>query len=142
MFIRPYEETDESQVVALWHECELTRSWNDPRKDIARKLCVQRELFLVGTIGDQVVATVMAGYDGHRGWVNYLSVGLAYRSRGYASALMKRVEQLLREAGCPKINLQVRASNTPALEFYRHTGYSQDEVVSFGKRLIPDEPAM
>lgn len=142
MHVRPYEESDESQVVALWDECELTRSWNDPRKDIARKLGVQRELFLVGAIGGQVVATVMAGYDGHRGWVNYLAVGLAHRNRGHASALMRRVEQLLAEAGCPKINLQVRASNTDALEFYRRTGYLQDDVVGFGKRLIPDEPAI
>lgn len=141
MHIRPYEESDETQVVALWHECGLTRSWNNPRKDIARKLGIQRELFLVGTVGGNVVATVMAGYDGHRGWVNYLAVGPAHRNQGRASELMKRVEQLLRDAGCPKINLQVRASNTQALEFYQRTGYAQDDVVSLGKRLTPDAPA-
>lgn len=135
MHIRPYRESDESQVVALWDECELTRSWNDPREDIARKLCVQRELFLVGTIAGHVVATIMAGYDGHRGWINYLGVGVAHRRRGHASALMLRVEQLLSEAGCPKINLQVRAANAEALAFYRRAGYAQDEVVSLGKRL-------
>jgi len=142
MLIRPYEESDESQIIELWHECELTRSWNDPRKDIARKLNVQRELFLVGTISGQVVASVMAGYEGHRGWVNYLAVGLAHRGHGYASALMRHVEQLLLQAGCPKINLQVRASNSQAIGFYQRTGYSHDEVVSYGKRLIPDEPAI
>ena len=139
MLIRPYEETDEAQVVALWQECELTRAWNDPRKDIARKMRVQRELFLVGVVADRVVSTVMAGYEGHRGWVNYLAVGHAHRGLGHATALMVRVEHLLLEAGCPKINLQVRASNAQAVELYRRMGYSQDEVVSYGKRLIPDQ---
>lgn len=141
MQIRPYQESDESQVVALWHECSLTRPWNDPRKDIARKLGVQREWFLVGTIAGRIVATVMAGYDGHRGWVNYLAVAPAHRNRGCATAMMRRLEQSLFEAGCPKVNLQVRTSNTAAMAFYRRLGYAQDEAVSFGKRLIPDEPA-
>ena len=141
LLIRAYEEPDETQVVALWHQCELTRSCNDPRRDIERKLEVQRELFLVGEVDGHVVATVMAGYDGHRGWINYLAVGLAHRGHGHASALMRRAEQLLLAAGCPKINLQVRAANTRVVEFYRCLGYAQDEVVSLGKRLVPDQPA-
>lgn len=140
MLIRPYEESDEHQVTSLWAECELTRPWNDPRKDIARKLLVQRELFLVGITNGQVIATAMAGYDGHRGWINYLAVAPAHRSAGHAVAMMSRVESLLLEAGCPKINLQVRASNAKAVGFYRRIGYAQDEVVSYGKRLIPDAP--
>jgi ribosomal protein S18 acetylase RimI-like enzyme len=142
MHIRPYQDSDEAQVVALWHACELTRAWNDPHKDIARKLRVQRELFLVGSVGDLIVATVMAGYEGHRGWINYLAVEPAQRNQGHASALLQRVEALLLEAGCPKVSLQIRASNKQALAFYRHTGYLQDEVISFGKRLIPDEAAI
>jgi ribosomal protein S18 acetylase RimI-like enzyme len=138
--IRRFEETDQAQVIALWNECGLTRAWNDPSKDIARKLLVQRELFLVGVIDGVVVTTAMAGYDGHRGWINYLGVAVAHRSRGYALAMMHRVEDLLVEMGCPKVNLQVRASNAQALAFYRRIGYGQDEVVSYGKRLIPDLP--
>lgn len=138
MHIRPYEEGDEAQVVALWQECELTRPWNDPRKDIQRKLVVQRELFLVGVAAGQVVASVMAGYDGHRGWVNYLAVARRHRGQGHASALMRCVEELLVAAGCPKVNLQVRASNSQAIDFCRAIGYVQDEAVSYGKRLIPD----
>jgi ribosomal protein S18 acetylase RimI-like enzyme len=140
MLIRPYEESDELQVVRLWAECNLTRPWNNPQKDIARKLKVQRELFLVGVKNGQVIATAMAGYDGHRGWINYLAVALAQRHEGHAAALMSRIESLLVEAGCPKINLQVRESNAEAVEFYRHMGYAKDEVVSYGKRLIPDAP--
>ena len=138
MHIRPYQETDESAVVALWHACGLTRPWNDPHKDIARKLQVQRDLFLVGEVDGQVVATAMAGYDGHRGWVNYLAVAPSQRGQGLAAALVQHIEQLLRALGCPKLNLQVRSSNTAVLDFYRHLGYAQDEAVSLGKRLIPD----
>lgn len=138
MQIRPFDESDEPHVVALWNACGLTRPWTDPRKDIARKLAVQRELFLVGVVDSHVMATAMAGYDGHRGWINYLAVAVAHRKQGHALALMGRVESLLLHAGCPKINLQVRAANADALNFYRDIGYAQDDVVSYGKRLIPD----
>lgn len=138
MEIRPYRSADEATVVALWKECELTRPWNDPHKDIARKLAVQPGLFLVGVVDGEVIATVMAGYEGHRGWVNYLAVAPRFRGRGFGRALMQHVEHLLRLRGCPKLNLQVRASNPQAIAFYRRIGYAQDESVSLGKRLIED----
>lgn len=138
MQIRPFQPSDEAAVVALWEECRLTRPWNDPRKDIARKLAVQPELFLVGVVDGDVVASVMAGYEGHRGWVNYLAIAPRLRGKGFGRALMQHVEEALQQRGCPKINLQVRESNREAIEFYRHLGYLQDESVSLGKRLIPD----
>jgi ribosomal protein S18 acetylase RimI-like enzyme len=138
MTIRPFQSGDEPAVIALWEECQLTRPWNNPHKDIARKLAVQPELFLVGVIDEAVIASVMAGYEGHRGWVNYLAVAPRHRGRGHARALMQRVEALLLERGCPKVSLLVRNSNREALEFYRHLGYAQDEAISLGKRLIPD----
>ena len=138
MKIRSFETRDEAAVVALWKACELTRPWNDPHKDIARKLEVQPELFLVGELDGAVVASVMAGYEGHRGWVNYLAVSPAFRGRGFARLLMARVETELLRRGCPKINMQVRNTNAAALDFYRRLGYVQDESVSLGKRLIPD----
>ena len=141
MLIRPYLESDEAAVVALWQACGLTRAWNDPHKDIARKLQVQRELFLVGEVGGQLVASAMAGYDGHRGWVNYLAVQPDQRGQGHGTALMRHIEQALLTLGCPKLNLQVRSSNTAVLDFYRSLGYAQDEAVSLGKRLVPDGPA-
>jgi ribosomal protein S18 acetylase RimI-like enzyme len=140
MQIRPFERADELAVVALWEECRLTRPWNDPHKDIARKLAAQPELFLVGMLNESVIATVMAGYEGHRGWVNYLAVAPTFRGRGFARELMKHVEQLLLSRGCPKVSLLVRTSNPEAIAFYRHLGYIQDEAVSLGKRLIPDAP--
>jgi len=138
--IRPYREADEEAVVALWEACGLTRPWNDPRKDIARKREVQPELFLVGEAAGRLVATVMAGYEGHRGWVNYLAVAQDQRGRGLGAVLMQRVEEAFRARGCPKVNLLVRTSNTGVLEFYRKLGYAADEAVVLGKRLIPDLP--
>ncbi|HVJ11267.1 MAG TPA: GNAT family acetyltransferase [Burkholderiales bacterium] len=138
MTIRPFQLADEPAVIALWEECKLTRPWNDPHKDIARKLAVQPELFLVGVVDEAVMASVMAGYEGHRGWVNYLAVAPRFRGQGHARALMQHVEALLLRRGCPKVSLMVRSSNREALEFYCHLGYAQDESVSLGKRLIPD----
>ena len=138
MDIREFLEPDTEAVVDLWHTADLVRPWNDPHRDIARKLAVQRELFLVGEIEGVVVASAMAGYDGHRGWVNYLAVDPDHRGRGYGRLLMAEVEGRLTAAGCPKLNLQVRSDNTDALGFYEALGYSVDAAVSLGKRLIAD----
>lgn len=138
MRIRPYRADDEEGVVALWKACDLTRPWNDPRKDIARKLTVQPELFLVGEEGGKLVATLMAGYEGHRGWVNYLAVSPDCRRQGFGRVLMQEAEERLLALGCPKLNIQVRGTNAEVLGFYRALGYAQEERVSLGKRLIPD----
>ena len=138
MQIRQFEADDQQAVIALWQRCNLTRAWNDPQKDVARKLGVQRELFLVGVEEGAIVAAVMAGFDGHRGSVNYLAVDPQFRRRGFGRALMLRVEQLLAERGCPKVNLMVRSSNEDVVAFYRRLGYAPDDVVALGKRLIPD----
>ena len=138
MRIRPFQPGDETAVIALWEECRLTRTWNDPRKDIARKLAVQPELFLVAMEEKEIIGTVMAGYEGHRGWVNYLAVAPAFRGRGFARALMDHVEKELLARGCPKLSLLVRNTNRDAIEFHRHLGYAPDESVALGKRLIAD----
>lgn len=136
--IRPFAPADEERVVQLWRDCGLTRPWNDPHKDIARKLGEQPELFLVGTVDGRVIATVMAGFDGHRGWVNYLAVDPALQRQDIGRALMDEAERLLTARGCPKLNLQVRAGNAGVIDFYRKLGYVEEEMVSMGKRLIPD----
>ncbi len=137
--IRAFHPSDEAAIIALWHACGLTRPWNDPRKDIARKLSVQSDLFLVGEIDGVIVATLMGGYDGHRGWINYLAVSPAHQRRKHATALMRAVERKLLEMGCPKINLLIRAGNVAVKGFYESLGFHQDEVISLGKRLIPDD---
>ncbi len=139
MKIRPYEKNDEEAVIQLWKDCGLVVSWNNPSLDIQRKLKVQSEMFLVGLLDDKIIATVMAGYDGHRGWINYLAVHPDLQRKGLAREMMDAAEVCLREVGCPKINLQVRTTNTGVIEFYNRIGYKLDDVVSFGKRLDPDE---
>ena len=139
MLIRPYERNDESAIVALWERCDLTRPWSDPRKDIARKLKIDAALFLVGLIDNEIVACAMGGYDGHRGWVNYLAVDPPFQRRGLGAQIMAEIERGLRERGCAKINLQIRSSNEVAAGFYRALGYAVDDVLSMGKRLERDD---
>lgn len=139
MLIRPYQPTDESTVIRLWERTGLIRSWNNPRKDIERKQGVQSEWFLVGLLNDNIIATAMVGYDGHRGWINYLAVDSDFQGNGYGREMMNHAEKLLHEFGCPKINLQIRKDNLTAIAFYKSIGFIEDAAVSFGKRLIPDD---
>ncbi len=141
MQIRCYAPPDEEAVVRLWHGCGLTRPWNDPRKDIARKLGEHPELFLVGTVDGVLMASIMIGYEGHRGWVNYLAVAPVYRQQAIGRRLMAEAEQRLTALGCPKLSLMVRSSNAAVVAFYERLGYVQDDVVALGKRLIVDGPA-
>lgn len=138
MEIRPYTDVDESNVIQLWRDCRLTVPHNDPVKDIQRKLAVQPDLFLVGVWRERIIATVMAGYEGHRGWLNYLAVSADKRRKGIARQMVLAAEKRLRLLGCPKINLQVRASNAEAVAFYQSIGFSEDKVISLGKRLEAD----
>ena len=138
MLFRPYNRQDQAEVISLWQECGLLRPWNNPEKDIERKLDSSPDLFIVGVINGHVRATAMAGYDGHRGWVNYLAVDPSLQKNGYGALLMQAVEARLLQQGCPKINIQIRADNIAALEFYRKIGYVTDDVVSVSKRLIGD----
>ena len=138
MLVRPYRTDDEESLVSLWQVCELTVPWNNPHKDIARKLQVQPELFLVGILDSRLIATVMGGYDGHRGWINYLAVHPDFQGNGYGQGIMNSVESALREMGCPKINLQIRTGNDKIGSFYQKLGFTNDQVVSMGKRLEAD----
>jgi ribosomal protein S18 acetylase RimI-like enzyme len=140
LVIRRFASADEDALVALWEAAGLTRPWNDPRKDIARKLRVQPEGFLVAVADDEIVGSVMAGYDGHRGWVNYLAVATDARRAGVGRALMAEAERVLAGLGCPKVNLQIRATNAAAIGFYEALGYTADDVVSLGRRLEHDAP--
>ena len=139
MEIRPYETRDERSVVGLWHACGLVVPWNNPNRDIHRKLKVQPEMFLVACSNDQIIATVMAGYDGHRGSINYLAVHPQHQRCGLGRRMMDEAERLLRAMGCPKINLMVRSTNTSVIAFYENIEFRLDPVVCLAKRLEPDE---
>ena len=138
--VRPFRIDETDAVVALWHAVGLTRTWNDPHLDIERKLAVQPELFLVADEGGVVVGTVMAGYDGHRGWLYYLASAPDRRGEGIARTLVAEAEARLRAMGCPKVQLMVRPENEAARGFYHALGYEPFETWSTGKRLIADGP--
>jgi ribosomal protein S18 acetylase RimI-like enzyme len=134
--IRPYQDDDEAGIADLWRAVfPGAPAWNRPEDDIRRKLAVQRELFLVAAVGDRIVGSAMAGYDGHRGWVYYVAVMPEHRRQGIGTALMDEAERGLARMGCPKLNLQVRATNEAVVAFYRQLGYSVEERISMGKRL-------
>ena len=139
MEIRPFRAADEAALIELWVACELTRPWNDPGKDVERKLADSPELLLVGEEDGRVIGSVMAGYDGHRGWINYLAVHPSRRGQGLGRALMAVAEARLQALGCAKINVQVRTGNQAACAFYEAIGYERQELVDLGKRLVSDE---
>ena len=139
LLIRPFQEGDEEAMVSLWNICKLTVPWNNPYKDIARKLKVQAELFLVGFLEDKLIASVMGGYDGHRGWINYLAVHPEFQASGYGNQLMDNVENRLRKLGCPIINLQIREGNDKVLSYYQKLGFVEEKRISMGKRLEDDQ---
>ena len=140
MMVRAFEAKDEHAVVELWSRCGLIRPTNDPHADVQRKLRVRPDLFLVGVLEGEIVASVMAGYEGHRGWLNYVAVDPAHQRQGLGKAIIAHAEARLRESGCPKINLQVRTGNHVAIDFWERIGYARDDVVSMGKRLANDRP--
>lgn len=138
MRIRPFTKEDTEAVVKLWQQCGLMVSHNDPGKDIERKLKVDPDLFLVGELDNKIIASVMGGYEGHRGWLNYLAVSPSQQRKGYARMIVSAVEKRIAAKGAPKINLQIRTTNTAVIAFYKALGYGVDEVMSMGKRLVED----
>lgn len=138
MLIRPYQFNDQASVLYLWQACGLVRAWNNPMIDIFRKQGYQDDLFLVAQSKQEVVGVVMGGYDGHRGWANYLAVDPDYQQQGIATLLMQNLEQRLIARGCPKIQLLVRKDNAAVIDFYEKLDYENVDVVCMGKRLIED----
>ncbi|MCR2810009.1 MULTISPECIES: GNAT family acetyltransferase [unclassified Microbacterium] len=136
--IRAFALRDTESVIALWQSTGLTRSWNNPHLDIQRKLQVQPELFLVAVDGEDIVGSVMAGYDGHRGWLYYLASDPLRRGQGIGRALVAAAEEALLDMGCPKVQLMVRPDNRDVLGFYDSLGYDRFDTTTTGKRLIAD----
>lgn len=136
--IRDFSVSDTEMVVALWNRCGLTRPWNDPYKDISRKMSDNNGAFWVADHAEVVVASVMIGYDGHRGSINYLAVVPEYQRSGLGAELMRRAEHFLIERGCPKVSFCVRRNNEAVLAFYQELGYEIDDIHFLGKRLISD----
>ena len=130
-----YSSEHQDAVVDLWRKCNLVVPQNDPVEDIQRKLVFQPDLFFVALLDGKVIGSIMVGYEGHRGWLNYLAVLPEHQRRGYGRKLVEKAVDELKRLGCLKINLQVRRSNVSVVEFYKHLGFKDDDVVGLGKRL-------
>jgi ribosomal protein S18 acetylase RimI-like enzyme len=133
--IAPLGESDIPALVALWEACGLTRPWNDPRRDARLAIEGATSAILGLRDGDTLIASVMTGFDGHRGWVYYLAVAPDRRREGLGRRLMEAAETWLRDRGAPKLQLMVRDSNVEALDFYRALGLERQEVVTLGRLL-------
>ena len=130
-----YDTRYQKAVVDLWEKCGLVIPQNDPVEDIKKKLDFQPELFFVALLDNQLVGSIMVGYEGHRGWINYLAVLPSFQRRGYGRKLVNKAIAELKKIGCLKLNLQVRKSNAPVVEFYKHIGFKEEERISLGMRL-------
>lgn len=130
-----YRPEVQDAVIDLWRKCNLIVPQNDSAEDIRKKLDFQPELFFIGLLDGKIVGSIMAGYEGHRGWINYLAVVPEFQRHGYGKQLVHKAIEELKNMGCLKVNLQVRRSNTSAIDFYKHLGFKEDDVVSLGMRL-------
>ena len=138
--IEVYNSDDQADLIKLWQECGLVVPWNNPLSDIARKMEDSPELFYCGKIDGHLVASCMAGYDGHRGWIYFLAVAKSQQRTGLAAKLVAHVEAKLLELGCPKLELMVRDTNREVIAFYEAIGFGLDPVKVLSKRLSDDAP--
>ena len=131
---------DIPDVIALWQRCGSTRPWNDPAGDIALARRGEHSTVLVGRHDHMIVASVMVGHDGHRGWVYYVTVDPDRRHHGFGRAIMSAAEEWLRTRGILKLQLLVRKDNARVHAFYQSIGYYNQETVTFAKWLDGRDP--
>ncbi len=134
--IIPYSNQYQTAVIDLWRQCNLTVPSNDPVEDIKKKIDFQPALFFIALLFDQVIGSIMVGYEGHRGWINYLAVLPTFQKQGYGKLLIIKAVTELRKMGCVKVNLQIRPDNLQAIGFYQHLGFKQEERISMSLRLV------
>lgn len=142
MDVRLAQPSDCDDAAILWERCGLTRPWNDARHDFHRALEGPASTVLVGVIDQEVVATAMVGYDGHRGWVYYLAVDPVHRRRRLGERMVNAAEDWLRDAGACKVQLLIRQSNSEALGFYERMGYERSDVHVLARWLSAGEPSL
>jgi ribosomal protein S18 acetylase RimI-like enzyme len=138
--IAPLEDADIAAVIALWQRCGLTRPWNDPAADIALARQGANAAMLLGRDGEAVVASVLVGHDGHRGWVYYVAVDPQHRKKGFGRAIMTAAEDWLRACGIQKLLLMVRPDNTQVQAFYETLDYDEQERIVYAKWLDGRDP--
>ena len=135
MQISSAKESDRDEVIALWEACGLTRPWNDPSADYNLALANETSAILLAHIEGELAASVLTGFDGHRGWVYYLAVAPDSQKQGLGRRMMVAAEHWLRDRNAPKIQLMVRDDNEAAIGFYKALGYDVQPVVTIGRRL-------
>ena len=134
--IRPAILEEESLIIALWRNCNLVTSYNDPQQDFRFARDKPNSNVLVGlTPEGNLIGSVMVGHDGHRGWVYYVATDPKYRNQGVGSTMMEAAEKWLKEKGIVKLMLMVRETNIQATEFYRRVGFEQVPNVVMQKWL-------
>ena len=133
--IASIEDRDIPEVIALWQRCGSTRPWNDPAADIALARSGANATILLGRDNGDLVASVLVGHDGHRGWVYYVTVDPEHRFKGFGRMIMSAAEDWLRARGIEKMQLMVRGDNTRVQAFYQSIGYFEQERVVFAKWL-------
>jgi ribosomal protein S18 acetylase RimI-like enzyme len=138
--IAEIEDADLDDVIALWRRCGLTRDWNDPAADIAMARKGTNSTILLGRDGNDLVASVLVGHDGHRGWVYYVTVDPHHRFKSYGRTIMDAAENWLRVRGIEKLQLMVRGDNAQVHAFYQSLGYFEQDRVVFAKWLDGREP--
>ncbi|AUZ49086.1 GNAT family acetyltransferase [Pseudomonas orientalis] len=141
--IGPYRDRQHrAQVIELWQEAfGYDTAHNLPSLAIDRKLAVNDGLFFVATDKKAVIGTILAGYDGHRGWLYSVAVRADYRRHGLGSSLVRYAEQALTALGCMKINLQITGGNDAVVGFYEALGYGVEPRISMGKKIAGNIPA-
>ena len=135
---REIEDRDVEAVISLWQACGLTRPWNDPYKDIAFARQGETSTVLVGEEAGVIVASIMAGHDGHRGMLYYVAVDPAQQGQGLGKAAVRAAEDWLAQRGVWKINLLVRAENEKVKGFYEALGYEVNPVLCMARRIVAD----
>jgi ribosomal protein S18 acetylase RimI-like enzyme len=138
--VKPIEDSDIPEVIALWQRCGSTRPWNDPAADIALARKDNNATVLLGRSDGALVASVLVGHDGHRGWVYYVTVDPDHRFKGFGRIIMAAAEAWLRARGIEKLQLMVRGDNAKVHAFYQSLGYFEQERVVFAKWLDGREP--
>ena len=134
--IIPYSNQYQTAVIDLWRQCKLIVPSNDPIVDIRKKMEFQPALFFIALFRDQVIGSIMVGYEGHRGWINYLAVLPSFQKQGYGKLLINRAITELCKLGCVKVNLQIRPDNLQVFEFYQHLGFKQEKRINMSLRLV------
>lgn len=134
--IIPYSNQYQTAVIDLWRQCNLVVPSNDPIEDIQKKIDFQPTLFFIALLFNQVIGSIMVGYEGHRGQINYLAVLPTFQKQGYGKLLINRAITELRKLGCVKVNLQIRPNNLQVIEFYRHLGFKHEDRINMSLRLL------